>query len=212
MSVALREADELQKNQARTVQKAMEARGRGDLKGFQEQMRKTQKIATVDLPACLRKAIESYPGNTEPYLELAKLEAAPLYDNPTGDRSRVERLLDEAKRLRPHDPTPWVMLAEMLSSQITAAQSKGRTELIPPLAEAALREIEPAIERYPAHPRMRLIHARLLERLARPEEAIEEYRKALLLAEQTSEKELKFKPEAVKEIQQSIQRLTTPAK
>lgn len=207
MSVALQEARELRENQATMVRKALEARKRGDLKSFQEHMRKAQRIAAVDLRDRLRKAMESYPLNTEPYLELAKLEAAPLYGDPVGDRSKVERLLDEAKRLRPRDPTPWVMLAEMLSSQIAAAQDKGRTDLIQPLARAALAEIEPAIERYPARPQLRLMHARLLERLSRRDQAIAEYRRALDLAEKTSEKELKFTPEVVKEIQQSIEKL-----
>jgi len=207
MSVALEEAQKLVENQNLTVQMAMDARKRGDDKTFEEYMTRAQRIADVEIPARYRSAIEAYPGNAEPYVELARLEAAPLYDDPTSDRSKVERLLDDAKRLRPCDPTPWVMLAEMLSAQIAAAEEKGRADLIPALAQAGLTESEGAIKRYPAQPRLRLIRARLLGRLTRPAEAIKEYETALFLAEETSEKELKFTPEVVKGIEESMEKL-----
>jgi len=207
MSVALGEAQKLEENQNLTVKLASDARKRGDVKTYQEYMRRARRIEAVEIPARYQKAIAAFPGNAEPYVELAKMEAAPLYGDPAGDRSKVEKLLDEAKRLRPRDPTPWVMLAEMFSSQIAAAEEKGEAELIPALAKAGLEEIEGAIKRYPAQPQFRLIRARLLERISRREEAVKEYETALSLAEETSEKELKFTPGEVEGIRKAIEKL-----
>ena len=99
------------------------------------------------------------------------------------------------------------MFAQILSSQIEAAQARGQTQLVRQLATVALREIDGAVERYPTHPGMRRMRARLLERLSRRAEAAEEYSKALDFAERTSEKELKFSPEEVAGIEQAIKRL-----
>ena len=210
MSVALEGAQLARRTHAERLQEAEDALKRGDHPTCDQKVREAREIVTVQLPEHLREAIAAYGTNPEPYMELARLEAAPIWNDPTGDRSRVDQLLAAAKRLRPHDPEPYMTLVQLIQSQMEAAEAKGQRDRVRPLAEAALRETSEAIERYPTQPRMRWMRGRLFERLSRRGEAIEEYRKALDLAERTSEKELKFSPEEANGIRQVIRRLETP--
>ncbi len=166
-----------------------------------------QELLGGRYPQLIEEAIGRFPYNPAPWREIARLESGALRHSPEAGRGKMEAVIERAKALSPRDPAPWVLYAQTLWDMTKAADDAGKRSLGDNLASDAAREADGGVARYPAQPQLRLLRARINDRLGLGERAVADYRAALDLAERTSQKELKFKPDEIREILLAVRKI-----
>ena len=217
MSVAMEQATIARDLGTEKLAQARKRAESGDEHAAEELDREAKDLLGVQYPRFLDEAIGECPYAPEPWMDLAKMEAAAVEASPgagssaeavaKAEREKLGRMVSKAKSLSPHDPAPWAIYAQTLASLSKSADNSGRADEGRTLASEALREIDGALSRYPAQPKLRLLRARLYDRLGRTPEAAAEYRSALDLAERTSQKELKFSVDDLRDIRLALHRI-----